>query len=76
MFEGFLSGNTVSNAKSTTIELDVIGPKAYEYGIYEDTINPENGRPFNRKIRYMAVWRLESDGVWRGSQFILNDVPT
>ena len=75
MFEGFLAERTVSNAKSTTIELDIMGPKAYEYGIYEDTITPKNGKSYNRKVRYMAVWRKESDGIWRGSRFILNDAP-
>jgi uncharacterized protein (TIGR02246 family) len=76
LLEQFASANTIKNAKATTRELDIIGPKAFEYGIYEDTIEPLNGQPFNRRIRYYAVWKMEVDGKWRWHRFILNELPS
>ncbi len=75
LLAGFASANSVKDAKATTLELDILGPKAVEYGIYEDTIEPKNGKSFNRKMRYYAVWQLEPDGEWRWSRFIFNDAP-
>ncbi len=74
LLENFASGNVVKNAHATTLELDVIGSKAFEYGLYEDTIEPKKGKAFDRKIRYYAVWQLEPDGVWRWSRFIMNEI--
>ena len=74
LFENFASGNVIKNANATTLELDVMGSKAFEYGLYEDTIQPKKGKAFDRNVRYYAVWQLEVDGVWRWSRFIMNEI--
>jgi len=35
MYESFLSNNTAEYIKVNTLELDVMGPKAFEYGFFE-----------------------------------------
>lgn len=67
--------NKMENAKVTTLKLDFVGPKAYEYGLFEQKVIPKRGKPFTQKSRYYAVWQLESDGVWRFHRFLFNSKP-
>ncbi|MCK5469805.1 MAG: SgcJ/EcaC family oxidoreductase [Cyclobacteriaceae bacterium] len=75
MAESFFADNKVENIKANTIELDVIGHKAFEYGMFEQKVIPNDGEPYIQKARYYAVWQLESDGNWRFHRFLFNDLP-
>ena len=75
MFESFLSNNSFSNISKETLELEVVGPTAYELGFYEDMIKPKNSDPYHRKLRYSAIWKKEPDGNWRWHRFIFNNLP-
>ena len=75
MAESFLSNNTVESIKVNTLELDVMGPKAFEYGLFEQKVIPDEGEPYVQKSRYFAVWQLGPDGTWRFHRFLFNDLP-
>ena len=53
----------------------MIGQKAFEYGMFEQKVIPNDGEPYIQKARYYAVWQLESDGIWRFHRFLFNDLP-
>jgi uncharacterized protein (TIGR02246 family) len=75
MAQTFLADNKVENIDVNTLELDVMGPKAFEYGLFEQKVIPGKGKPYIQKSRYFAVWQLESDGAWRFHRFLFNQMP-
>ncbi|MGI9545273.1 MAG: YybH family protein [Cyclobacteriaceae bacterium] len=75
LFESFFSNNSATNISKETLELEVVGPKAYELGLYTDIVTPKNGETYNRKFRYLVVWQMEPDGNWRWHRFIFNNLP-
>lgn len=75
MAQTFFGDNKVENIVVSTLELDVMGPKAYEHGVFEQKVVPKKGKSYVQKSRYYAVWQREADGVWRFHRFLFNDLP-
>ncbi|MEX2233941.1 MAG: SgcJ/EcaC family oxidoreductase [Cyclobacteriaceae bacterium] len=75
IFKTFFAGNKMENVTVNTLELEIIGPKAYEHGLFEQKVIPKKGKPYSQKSRYYTVWQLEPDGVWRFHRFLFNNMP-
>ena len=48
-----------------TIEIGGLGNMAYEFGTLDQTYTPRGGEPMPDRMRYVSIFRLEPDGVWR-----------
>lgn len=48
-----------------TIEVVGLGDVAYEFGTLDQTYTPAGGEPVPDRMRYVSIFRLEPDGVWR-----------
>lgn len=48
-----------------TIEVGRLGDMAYEFGTLDQTYTPDGGQPLRDRMRYVSIFRLEPDGVWR-----------
>lgn len=53
-----------------TLDVGGQGTTAYEIGILEQTYTPTGGTPNPQRMRYMSVFHLEPDGVWRFHRWI------
>lgn len=75
MSKDFLGKNKVENLTVNSLELEVVGRTAFQYGTFQQDVVPTNGKPFVQKSRFFAVWKLEGDNVWKFHRFIFNDLP-
>lgn len=67
-------GRAVTHHQSRSDELIVEGKYAYDWGYYEGAAGPiGNPQPFEGK--YVIIWRLDGDGVWRMVQDMWNSMP-
>lgn len=48
-----------------TIEVGRLGDTAYEFGTLDQTYTPDGGEAIPDRMRYVSIFRLEPDGVWR-----------
>ena len=53
-----------------TLDVGGQGTTAYEVGILEQTYTPTGGTPSPQRMRYMSIFHLEPDGVWRFHRWI------
>lgn len=58
-----------------TIEVGGQGTAAYEIGVLEQTYTPTGGIPSPQRMRYLSVFHLEPDGVWRFHRWIAQPEP-
>jgi ketosteroid isomerase-like protein len=61
--------------KSTDVKFSPDLNLAYMFGENSVTIGGPNGKPVTTKGRAVAIWRRESDGIWRCAVDIWNDPP-
>lgn len=63
--QGF-AGTTLKSidAKETVVSGDL----AYDYGTYDQTINPPNGKPIEDHGYYLVTMRKQADGSWKISR--------
>jgi uncharacterized protein (TIGR02246 family) len=53
--------------KITTISVEVArsADLGWEYGSFEGTSTDQKGKSVTQKGKYVAIWRLQPDGVWK-----------
>ena len=65
------STSQITAVKMRTDKIDVHGPLAAQSGTYDQDAG-ERGKPTEHfHGRYLAVWRLEADGIWRLSYLMM-----
>jgi len=60
------------NLKLTTVSVEGNGDTAYEVGSFTVKISPEGKAPMTDSGKYMAVWKLDSNGGWKIQSDIWN----
>jgi ketosteroid isomerase-like protein len=65
MKEMMSSGMKVTKATFTTSEFGVGGDIAYEYGLYEMSMEFAGMDPMDDKGTYLSVWEKQQDGTWK-----------
>jgi ketosteroid isomerase-like protein len=61
----FLSEHKVTAVEQRTDEIEISGDLAYERGASTQTFRRGNKAPETQTTRYLAVWKLQSDGSWK-----------
>lgn len=73
--EGIFARAKLSGVSNRTHVLDIYESKAYEFGVYMETIRFEGDEPTDYPGRYAAVWRRLADGAWRVERMMINRLP-
>ncbi len=69
------AGRTITLHKMTPVEVEISDSMASDYGYYEVSgINGDNAWGPNRG-KYVVVWHLEKDGIWRMKLDMWNSMP-
>lgn len=76
---GFLAkGNAVRRVTHHRIDRDelvVLGDRAIEFAVFDETKLPHGGTPVRERGRIVTDWRREPDGAWRIARLIISDLP-
>jgi uncharacterized protein (TIGR02246 family) len=65
----------VSNLDLNTVELIVTGPRASEVGTFSMSTRDGRGGMLTAHGKYIVLWRLDADGVWRLHRDLWNNGP-
>lgn len=65
-----LANGSFDVTSQETLDVGGQGTIAYEIGVLEQTYTPTGGTPNPQRMRYMSVFHLEPDGVWRFHRWI------
>ena len=66
----------VTALKLSTQDLVTSGDVVIETGTYDQTLQPKTGKAIHDVGKYVAVWKKQSDGIWRITRLIYNsDLP-
>jgi len=53
------------NMETTKVDVSSAGDMGYASGIYDVTLNDEEGNPFQERGKWVEVYKKQSDGAWK-----------
>ena len=68
-------GMGISDVIMKTLSVSYSDDLAYEIGIFSWKMPSENGQNVLERGKYVAIWRLQSDGLWKIVVDIWNSTP-
>ncbi len=75
-YAGMLASVKISAFSAKTEDVMVSGDLAVETGAGEWTFTPPKGKPMTDKVKYLTVWKKQTDGSWKVVRDINNsDLP-
>lgn len=71
-FTQWFAAMRMKDGKYTTVELDVHGDTAYQWGTYTFTVTPPGQDDVHDRGSFAIVWKRQPDGSWRYHRGIFN----